>query len=252
MSWASSRRTLILLVLVAVAALVAVGTLIATLYQAPSCADGKRNQDETGVDCGGSCKLLCTDSQTAPVVSFVRELPQNSGRLDVIAYVENPNAFAAAKDVRYEIEFLGENGTTLGTKTGTIDLPPAASVPIYIPNAFADALSVRQTFLSFERESIRWYTPEEELEPFGVDAIQVAGTEDAPRVTATITNPSTDSSRNVKVVATLFDEEGVVFAASQTVIASLAGRGEASVVFTWNAAFSSNPARIDVRVVRDL
>lgn len=252
MSWASSRRTLILLTIISALVLVVAGTLFATLYQAPSCADGKQNQDEEGIDCGGSCQLLCAASQVPPVVSFVRELPQSSGRLDVIAYVENPNPFAAAKDVRYQIEFIGDSGVTLGTKNGSVDLPPAASVPIFIPNAFADALSVRQTFLSFDAASVAWYAPEKELKPFAVEGIQIEGTEDAPRVSATVTNPSTDSFRNLKVVATLFDEEGVVFASSQTVIASLAGRGEADVVFTWNAPFKSAPARIDVRVVRDL
>ncbi len=252
MSWASSRRTVILLIVGVVALLIAAAALIATLYEAPSCADGKQNQDEEGIDCGGSCALLCTASQVPPVVSFVRELPQQSGRLDVIAYVENPNPFAATKDARYEIEFLGENGTTLGTKTGSIDLPPAASVPIFIPNAFADALAVRQTFLSFEVGSLRWYEPEEDIVPFAVDAVRIGGTEDAPRIMATVTNPSTDSFRNVKVVVTLYDEEGTAFTASQTVIASLTARAEADVVFTWNAPFTKVPARIDVRPVRDL
>lgn len=252
MSWASSRRTLVLVVVGSFVALVAAGTLIATLYNAPSCSDGKQNQDEEGIDCGGSCRLLCASSQVAPVVSFVRELPQNAGRLDVIAYVENPNPFAAVKDAKYEIEFLGENGTPLGTKSGIVDLPPAARIPIFIPNALPDALFVRQAFLTFDTASLKWYAPAEELVPFGVEEVQTAGTEDAPRITATVTNPSAGSFRNVVVIATVFDGQGNATAASQTVIAELRARGEAEVVFTWNTPFREPPARIDIQPVRDL
>ena len=251
MSWASTRQTLILAIVGSFVALVAAGVLISVVYQTPSCSDGTQNQDEEGVDCGGACQLLCTDSQSAPVVSFVRELPQRSGRLDVIAYVQNPNPFAGTKDAQYQIELLSDTGVVLGTIEGKVDLPPAAEVPIFIAGAYPDALVVRQVFLTFIDSSLRWYTPEE-LPVLRVDAVQIAGSQAEPRIIATVHNPGVDGLRNVKVVATLFDGEGNAYAASQTVVAELRARGQSDVTFTWNAPWREAPSRIDVRPVRDL
>ncbi|HYD92939.1 MAG TPA: hypothetical protein VEB18_00550 [Candidatus Paceibacterota bacterium] len=253
MSWASSRRTFIVLLLVGAAVLVIAGFLIATFYNPPSCSDGKQNQDEEGIDCGGSCALLCTPSVVPPVVSFVRELPQQGGRLDIIAYIKNPNPFAAAKDVRYEIEFLGENGTPVGSTSGRVDLPPAANVPIFIPNALSAGQFVRQSFLTFDEASFRWYEIEDgELDLFTVEDITTANLEESPRVTAILNNPSVHAYRNVKVVATVFDTSGNAMAASQTLVASLPAQGEAPLVFTWNTPFREAPARIDITPVYEL
>ncbi len=42
-------------------------------YQKPTCFDGKKNGDEVGVDCGGSCRLLCSFEAVEPDIlwSFV-------------------------------------------------------------------------------------------------------------------------------------------------------------------------------------
>ena len=37
-------------------------------YRAPTCNDRVQNGDEKGIDCGGSCKNLCTSDALTPVV----------------------------------------------------------------------------------------------------------------------------------------------------------------------------------------
>ena len=56
-SWAAKKQlTYLLFALVAVAGLIAAIWLNIT---APSCTDGKQNQDEQGIDCGGVCAKEC-------------------------------------------------------------------------------------------------------------------------------------------------------------------------------------------------
>src|SRR3989344_7202851 len=95
MSWAARRRFIILLIIgaVVVAFLTTVG--IATFYDAPSCTDSKQNQDETGIDCGGSCSRICTAEAQPPTVLFTKAIQNGEGRVDVIAEIENKNADAA-------------------------------------------------------------------------------------------------------------------------------------------------------------
>lgn len=248
MSWASSRRTLILTVVFSViAALIAV-TLIATLYETPSCSDGKQNQDEGGVDCGGSCALVCEEDAASPVVSFVRDVKGLRGRTDVVAYVENPNGFAAVKGARYTVELYGEDRTLLAKRSGTTDLPPGEGVPLYLPNVYAGGAVVSQAFLEFDGASLVWYRFDEERVIPRVSDIQL-GELDTPRVRARLSNPSVETLRNIVVIATVFDGEGNAIAATQTVVPQIPAQGSVDTVLTFAGSFSEAPARTDVRPV---
>lgn len=244
MSWAAERRTLIFFILALVAGAVLAVVLISTFYETPSCADGKQNQDEEGIDCGGSCAQICTASAVPPVVDFVRALKQGN-RVDVIAYIENPNPSAAAWGARYTVELYRQDRTVIASKQGTVDLPPAASVPVFIPGAYEGPELVVQAFLAFDDETIFWSkNPGEYIVPT-VSDVRVGDT-NPPRVTAIVSNPTATLLRSLPVTATVFDASDVVMAASRTVV-DVPGQGSANVVFTWNEAFDRTPARIDVR-----
>src|SRR5262245_15346669 len=62
MSWASGRRFSIIALIVGVIALVVAAVTFFSMQKAPSCVDNLQNQDEEGVDCGGSCSYLCATS----------------------------------------------------------------------------------------------------------------------------------------------------------------------------------------------
>lgn len=246
MSWASGRRTLILtfIGLVVIAGLIIFG--ISVFYKTPSCSDGKQNQDETGVDCGGSCNQVCKVDAVAPVVSFVRALPQQNGRVDVIAYIENPNPGVSARGVEYTVELFSEERVVLASLSGAVDLPPRSSIPVFIPNAYANVSPVAQAFLTISDTSFVWNKDVGEYLIFPVSNIQRFDS-NAPRITATISNPTAKTIRSLPVVATLFNAEDIVIAASRTVVDVLPPQGSANIVFTWNLPFSDTPARIDIK-----
>ncbi len=249
MSWAAQRR-LIILAIVGTVAVIVLGTIAFFIFNKPaSCIDGKQNQDEEGIDCGGSCGYLCTKSVVPPVVSFVRELQQTRGRTDVIAYIKNPNPSAAAKDVRYTIELYSTDRTILAKKNGVVDLAPGAEIPVYIPNFFSGTQKAEQAFLSFDESSYFWFRSRTPPRVPLVQDARVTGTIDAPRVMATITNPFVSALRNTKLVATVFNEAGNAIAASQTVVPELGAQESVDIVFTWNEPFVESVSRIDVRPI---
>ena len=134
MSWAS-RRQLIIFSLVGIVSVAVFAVLtFVVVYKAPSCSDGVQNQGEAGIDCGGPCPYLCTDQMHAPVVLFTKTLSQVLGRTDVIASVQNTNMTAAAKRVPYTVTLYGDHQVLLKEVTGTVDLPPFSTVPIFVPN----------------------------------------------------------------------------------------------------------------------
>ena len=155
MNWAAKRRVIIVSILAAVVIAIIASVAIAIFYETPTCNDRKKNQDETGIDCGGSCARVCEAEALAPSTIFVRPVP-SLGRTDIIAYVENPNTDAAAKDVRFTIELYGADGTVAATRAGTVDLPPNTVVPIYLPSVYGGYIPVARAFLTFDPTSLRF------------------------------------------------------------------------------------------------
>lgn len=243
LDWGGRRRLMIIGGAVLIGLTLLAGIVIAVMYDAPSCMDGKMNQDEGGVDCGGSCAYLCRADVQAPRIEFARPLDNGSGRTDVIAYVDNRNAAAEAEDVPYVVEVFDESGTLLGRREGMLDLPARAIVPLYLPGVAAGIGASTRAFVSFG--DIKWRTPQEEVHMVHAGTVQlVPGVR--PRVTVVLENASAEPAYNRTVVATAFDAEGEAIAASQTVVREVAAYGTATAVFTWPSAFSREVVRIEV------
>lgn len=247
MSWAARRRFIILLIVgaVVVAFLTIVG--IATLYQAPSCTDNSQNQDEEGIDCSGPCPYLCTAEQQPPTVLFTKAIPNGAGRVDVVASVENKNATAAAKNIPYSITLYGTDQTLLQQVSGTFDLPPGATIPVFVPSILSGNQKVAGVFLEVASSSPAWFTltTDSRVVP-GVSNTTLGGSTSAPRITAILTNASAVVLTNVQVIVLVHDVQGDVIAASKTVLSKIPAQGQATATFTWNSAFSSTPTSIEV------
>ncbi len=247
MSWAARRRFFILLIIGAMVVAFLTVVAISTLYETPSCSDGTQNQGEMGLDCGGSCAYLCTNQQLQPTVLFTKTLQNISGRIDVIAEIENKNANSATKNVPYKIELYDSNQKLLKESRGFIDLPPGAKVPVYVPGMFTDKQAVTHAFLTFESELIKWFAMNASIRNVPtVSTIVQSGTADSPRIEATLINNGLISFDNVSTIVFVHDANGNIIAASQTIVRNVPAQGSASAVFTWNTAFTSSPSLIEV------
>lgn len=245
MSWAL-RRQLTILSGIAIVLLLVIGVpTYLTVHEAPSCSDNKQNNGEEGIDCGGSCSYVCSDSQAAPSVRFTRALSPAPGRTDVIAYIDNPNGSVAAKDLPYTVELYSASNAIIAKKQGRIDLPPAATVPIFASDLFSGSQEVARAFVTFETPQHLWYHyTDSRVVPTVKDVSLEAG--DMPRVTATALNPSAKALSNVTFIVVVFDADGNAIAASQTVAPSISPQGSTQLIFTWPAPFTGGVSRIQV------
>jgi hypothetical protein len=243
MDWAARRKWIVIGTLggVAFAFLLVVG--FATFYETPTCTDGTQNGKESGIDCGGSCSKVCSAEAANARVRFARTLVQ-SGRTDLIAYIDNPNQNAYAKNAQVLIDVYRQDGHILEKRT-TITIPAKGSTPLFIP-AIAN-YPVQQVFVSLAPGEPVWTQGSGwEKEPAGVETFSIVGSESEPRITATVTNPTAYPKSQVPFVATVFDEMGVVIAASQTVVTYIPPQGSAQAVFTWNEPFSAPNVRVEI------
>ncbi len=240
---------MLILAIVGAVVLIVVGLFAYfTFHKAPSCTDGKMNNDEEGIDCGGTmCSYLCSAGLVAPSVSFVRELPQLNGRIDVIAYLKNPNSSAAAIGVKYTVELFDANRAVIATKQGVADLAPGMETPVYLPSFFSGSGSAERAFITIDDSSYAWVRLEGAPSVPTIGSPQIAGTIPAPRVVASVMNPFPSALRGIQLVATVFDAEGNAIASSQTVVPELAPQASIDAIFTWNHPFPGTASRIDVR-----
>jgi hypothetical protein len=253
MSWAARRRFLILFCIGAVVVAFLAIVLISTLYKTPTCSDNVQNQGEQGIDCGGPCPYLCTALEQSPVVLFTQVL-HVGGRTDLVAEVENKNTSAAAKNVPYTISLYNSKHALIQKVNGTIDLPPGATEPVYIPGIYsglpaqAGKQKVTSAFLEITSPSLlQWFTPSmgSYVVPV-ISNITKSGTISNPRVEAIIANPSFTAITGTQVIIFVYDAKKNVIAASRTVIPSLQGQQQAVATFTWNNAFPGTPVVLEV------
>jgi hypothetical protein len=245
MTWAMRRRSLLIAVLILCAAAFIAIVVVAFTYQAPSCMDHKQDQGEDGVDCGGPCPYLCAVDEAAPRVTFVRPVSPQVGRTDIIAYIDNENPDAGAVGASYTLELYNSDGTVLATHSGSINLPPGTTVPLYLSDVYTGREVVTQAFLSIDPTSLKWQqTDVRPILPIPSN-IQIQNTQ-TPKITATLTNPVAREFDEETVVATVFDQSNNAIGASQTVIPILAPQGTAQITFTWNRPFSGTPVRVEI------
>ncbi len=247
MDWSARRRFLILFGLGAIAVAIAAVTLIATTHHTPSCTDGIENQGEQGIDCGGPCPYLCTALEEPPTVLYTKAIGNGQGRTDVIAEVENKNADAAAKGVPYTIALYDSSHTLVQKVSGTLDLPPDATVPVFVHGVASGNQTVASAFLTIDPAAISWYrlTSDPRIVP-QVSNVTVVGSPTAPAIRSTLTNPSTTPLAQVLVIVTVHDGAGNVIAASQTVLPTIPSLGTATATFTWNAPFRGTAVTTEV------
>lgn len=222
-------------------------TVIATLYKAPSCSDGVQNQDESGVDCGGSCQYLCIAQMQLPTVLYTKVVENTGGTVDIVASVENKNLTAAAKSVPYTITVYGTDKNKIFQTEGEIDLPPGKTVPVFIPRIDMGKQIAETAFLNIESGAPKWYSLASDPRILPRASVsKITGTSDAPRIESKLLNDGVVPLRNINAFVIVKGEGGSVIDASSTIIPLIPANGEYTAVFTWGRAFNGVPLSIEI------
>lgn len=252
LTWAGKRKAIVITIFSLIGLTIISGVAISVFYKVPSCTDKKQNQEEVGIDCGGSCSALCLSEVQPATVRFARALQSSSGRTDFIAYIDNPNKSAGVDQVEAIVELYGNNHALLYRKEVTLDLPPATSVPLYIPNILQKSDTVTQTFLTLRNDSFTWIKAVQDADSRPtVDDIMVQETE-TPRIVARLNNNTAYPVADTTLVVTVFDSSGNAIAASKTLVPTLSPQGTAPLVFTWNLPFPAPVARVEILPLQEV
>jgi len=240
MNWSFRRQ-----VLYALAAVLTIGALALLgwfffFYAPPSCSDGVRNQNEEGIDCGGSCSFLCG----APNVSSIwaRSVRIAPGVYHAVAMVRNSESSAGTEELPYTFSLFDSENILIAERRGTMALYPGEVVPVLESNIITGERIPARTFVTFGDG--RWQKmtrPENPIRIVSQDLDQ-----EGLRLSASVENRSVATVSHITVTALLYNADDVLITASQTVINSMPPRGAQAVIFTWQEPFSEPIVRADI------
>ena len=241
MTWARERQIFYLGILIAV--LLVFGFLIIYPYinRPPTCTDGVQNGTESGVDCGGACKLACF-AETDPIsILWSRAFKVVPGRYNAVAYLANHNPNKVVEKINYRFRFADANNVYIGKREGSTFVPPAGkfavfesaidvgnSIPVYTSFEFTSA----PTWIQVDPEKVSQLN-------LTVGNIVLSGETTSPYLTANIKNNSLFLVPEVGVVAILYDALGNAVSVSRTFVDALNGQESKELNFTWPEPFTA-------------
>ncbi len=251
MSWGTHRRnTIIGLFFIGIFIPVA-GIAFLLFYETPNCFDVKQNGTETGVDCGGSCQLLCTNQMVEPVVLWEKAFRVSNGVYNLFAYIENPNPTAYVRNAEYLFKMYNEENVLIGEKKGVVSFAPKSIRPVIESNIETFEQVPRKVTFEFTNSLVYEQTqPEESVIVIKDEFIE--RTDTSPRVKAKIQNLSLGDIYNIEVIVLIYDVFDNVLGTSSTFVNMLSSEEIKDIVFTWPQSFPDEVGRIELIPIYDI
>ncbi|MEK7113905.1 MAG: hypothetical protein AAB873_03715 [Patescibacteria group bacterium] len=235
MTWAFKRQLLYMSVVVLFVVGVLFYFILPSFKENPTCMDGKQNGSETGVDCGGSCLLVCAFEADPLSVLWTRTFQVIPGRYNAVAYIENHNKNAAVQKIRYKFRFSDKDNIYIGKREGETFIPPSGKFAIF--EAGIGVGNSIPVYTSFEfTEMPVWKDVEEDKMDqlkLLISDIRLENQNTNPRLSAKLRNTSLLSVPEVDVVVILYDKEGNALSASRTYLEELKAEEVKDINFTW-------------------
>jgi len=245
MSWASRRRTFYTSI-ITLGLIVIVGIpLFFLLYEAPTCFDGKENQDEVGIDCGGACELLCQSQVVEPAILWSRVFAVTDGVYNAVAHVENPNFDIGTNAIVYLFKLFDEDNILIAERKGITYIPPNSILSVFEGGIVTGERVPKRTFFEFQGSS-EWFKMRNPATSLVIENRVLTSAETLPKIEAELRNSSTQEISDIEIIAIVLDEDDNAIAVSRTSIAHLPKETSSDIVFTWPEPFSARVGRIEI------
>lgn len=241
MSWTARRKLIIFLIVILGLAVVIGLPSFFVFYHAPTCFDGKQNEGEQGIDCGGPCAELCQASFAPPQELWATSSQVVSGVYNLLAYAANPNAGVAAPSVSYAFKLYDSQGVLINERDGTASVPADTHFAIFEPTVTTGTRVPYRTFFQFT-SAPQWQSAATTSE-FSVTDSTFTTASTSSRLDASVLNSSLSTGNNVEIIAIVYDTQGNVAAFSKSIIPSIIAGATADVSFTWPYQISATIAR---------
>lgn len=240
MDWSTRRK-----VVYGVAALFSLFAITAFILQdvffpEPTCFDQEKNGFEAGIDCGGTCSLMCSTDIVPIAVLWARALPSSDGSYDLVGLIENKNIDNTPKSIGYTFTVFSDQGRQLYVYSGTTTISVEDEKPILITNQFVNGIPGKVTL---SLSPAYHYRAKDRPKMTLMKTLRIRYEEgDIYRAYVTVKNMTQKTFADLPVRVVLYDAQRNAVGAGETLIKLMGPEEEKEVVFTWNTPFVDPPA----------
>jgi len=216
-----------------------IGLIISLIISKPTCFDGKQNQKEENIDCGGPCKACAEDLIGKDlVVKSTHVVYGGENKYDIVANIHNPNALYGGETVNYTLEVVDSNGKSLASRNGKTFILPNENKYI-IEVGMETAQEPSSVKLSIN--DVKWVKFTEFDSPqilvknqrFGL----VENSSNYAEAFGLVSNDSPYDFHNVMINVILEDERGVPIAVNKTEMRTLDSDSQREFRLIWPHKF---------------
>lgn len=141
MDWYTKRKTVILGIFILILVLIFGYLLKDVISPAPTCADGKKNGIELGVDCGGGCLLVCATEYKPLTVSLAKAIKTTDGMYDILVLIDNANESSAPTMLSVVVDLYDSKGKNFKSLRSTSPAFSGSQIPVFNQNYQADDIA---------------------------------------------------------------------------------------------------------------
>lgn len=218
---------------------------------APTCTDGKKNQNETGIDCGGVCgaceEVLAVKDMTVLETAWVPS--GKPGKYDLLARVSNINEDIGAVSFNYTFHILGGNGVALADISGSSFVLPRDDRYLFEMNvSLLQAPSRVDLVVSHVQwEKLDEYREKPPINIYNRKYERVSSGVGFGVATGLVANESAYDFESVMVMVVLRDANGNPLGIQQNEMRTLKAGEQRDFKLVWPDPFPGDVAKVDVR-----
>ena len=257
-SWRTRRKNIFISILAIIVIAILIYKSYPYLNPGPTCSDKIMNGDETGIDCGGSCSLICPVDILPIEVRLARAVQVENGLYDLIAFVENKNGDKSpdSGNISYTFTIYDKAGSIIKTVNGTTSLPVGQTFPIIVQNVPIDlnssGNSISRVLFTINdiKESWKKVDSRYAINFFRVDGSNYEDNKNnISQLSVTLKNLTKATFRDVPVRTTLTDTNGNIIAVNETIIKEVKPSETVYPVFTWRIPLGVQDPKVNVYTI---
>ncbi len=247
MTWSQKRKLtygfIFFFLLLGIIALI----VVPIVTRAPSCADGKQNGDEKGIDCGGSCVLYCPSEISPIIVLYARSFPVTTSTYNAVASIENQNVRAITKEISYIFKLYDKDNVLITERTGKTFIGSNSRSAIFEPALQVGNRIPVYTRFYFTSTPVWLRATDDQMKTLvRVENKKIESLETTPFVSAEIVNTSLATVSRTPVITVVSDSNGNAIGASRTLVDELPPDGTEEVFFTWQQPFADQNVTVEI------
>lgn len=217
----------------------------------PTCTDGKKNQNEIDIDCGGICGACKEDPIVEDMVVLETAwVPSGKpGKYDLLARVSNVNDDIGASSFTYTFQVFDISGTVLTEISGSSFILPRDDRYLFemgIPLSQSPS-RIELTISDIQWEQLTEYREKPPLNIYNRKYERISSGVGFGRATGLVANESAYDFESVLIMVVLRDADGKSLAIQQNEMRTLKAGEQRDFTLVWPDPFSGDVAKVDVR-----